>query len=407
MSGRPGPVVIALPQDMLSAPSLGRDAPRVEAPETAPSLADLDTLMGLLAKAERPMLILGGSRWDEASRAAMHRFAERLDLPVATSHRRTGLFDARHPNYAGELGLSPNPKLIDRIKSADLLMVVGGRLGDVPSQGYSLIDIPTPQMTMVQVFPDAEELGRVYHPALPIHASPKGFAAALETLAAPAQIPWKAERAQANSDYRAWSEVATPQPGGVNLGEVMVWLRDKLSPDAILCNGAGNYAAWINRYNRNSALTGHVAPTSGSMGYGFPAAVAMKRLYPQRPVVAMTGDGDFLMTGQEFATAVQYALPIVTIVCDNGIYGTIRMHQERDFPGRVSATDLVNPDFAAYARAFGGFGATVESTAEFEAAFRAAEASGLPAIVHVKIDPDAITPGATLNAIREQALAKA
>ena len=406
MSGRPGPVVVALPQDVLSLPSLSLDAPRVEPPETAPSPADMARLRDLLSSAKRPMLILGGSRWDEASRAAMHRFAERFDLPVATSHRRTGLFDARHPNYAGELGLSPNPKLIERIKTSDLLMVVGGRLGDVPSQGYSLIDIPTPQMSMVHVFPDAEELGRVYHPALPIHASPRGFAAASDALSPPAIIPWRSEREQAQADYRAWSEVPTAQPGAVNLGEVMVWLRNHLPADAILCNGAGNYAAWINRYNRNSAITGHIAPTSGSMGYGFPAAVAMKRLYPDRPVVAMAGDGDFLMTGQEFAVAVQYGLPVVVIVADNGIYGTIRMHQERDFPGRVSATDLVNPDFAAYARAFGGFGVTVETTAEFEAAFRAAQASGLPAIVHVKIDPDAIMPGTTLNAIRETALAK-
>ena len=406
MSGRPGPVVVALPQDVLSLPSLSIDAPRLEAPETAPAAADMTRLQGLLSSAKRPMLILGGSRWDEAARAAMQRFAERFDLPVATSHRRTGLFDARHPNYAGELGLSPNPKLTLRIKTADLLLLVGGRLGDVPSQGYSLIDIPTPQMTLVHVFPDAEELGRVYQPALPIHASPKAFAAALEALSPPAVIPWRGEREAAQADYRVWSETPTPQPGAVNLGEVMVWLRDNLPKDAILCNGAGNYAAWINRYNRNSALTGHVAPTSGSMGYGFPAALAMKRLYPERPVVALAGDGDFLMTGQEFAVAVQYGLPVVVIVCDNGIYGTIRAHQERDFPGRVSATDLVNPDFAAYARAFGGFGVTVETTADFEAAFRAAEASGQPAIVHLKIDPEAIMPATTLTKIREAALAK-
>ncbi len=406
MSGRPGPAVVALPQDVLSLPSLSIDAPKAAAPETAPLPADMMRLQGLLSSAKRPMLILGGSRWDEVARTSMHRFAERFDLPVATSHRRTGLFDARHPNYAGELGLSPNPKVIQRIKGSDLLLVVGGRLGDVPSQGYTLIDIPKPQMTMVHVFPDAEELGLVYHPALPIHASPKGFAAALETLSPPAVIPWRGEREQASADYRAWSEVPTQQPGGVNLGEVMAWLREHLPKDAILCNGAGNYAAWINRYNRNSALTSHIAPTSGSMGYGLPAAVAMKRLYPDRPVVAMAGDGDFLMTGQEFAVAVQYGLPVIVIVADNGIYGTIRMHQERDFPGRVSATDLVNPDFAAYARAFGGFGVTVEKTSEFEAAFRAAETSGLPAIVHVKIDPDAIMPGTTLHTIREQAMAK-
>jgi acetolactate synthase-1/2/3 large subunit len=405
MSGRPGPVVVALPQDMLSGPSLCLDAPRVEAPETAPGAGQVGELAAMLAAAKRPMLILGGSRWSEAARAQAMRFADRFDLPAATSHRRTGLFDPHHHCYAGELGLSPNPKLIGRIKGADLLIVVGGRLGDVPSQGYTLIDIPTPQMSMVHVFPDAEELGRVYQPRLAIHASPQPFAAALEALEKPAVIPWRAETQQARADYLEWSEVATPQPGAVNLGEVVVWLRENLAKDAIVCNGAGNYAAWINRYHRNRRLDAHIAPTSGSMGYGFPAAVAMKRLYPDRPVTALAGDGDFLMTGQEFATAVQYALPIVLIVADNGIYGTIRMHQERDFPGRVSATDLVNPDFAAYARAFGGFGVTVERTADFAGAFRAAEASGLPAIIHLKIDPDAIMPGTTLTKIRATALA--
>jgi acetolactate synthase-1/2/3 large subunit len=406
MSGRPGPVVIALPQDVLSLPSSSVDAPRIEAPETAPGASQMAQLADMLAVAARPMVILGGSRWSEAARTAMMRFAEWFDLPVATSHRRTGLFDPAHPCYAGELGLSPNPKLIARIKGADLLLVIGGRLGDVPSQGYTLIDIPTPQMALVHVFPDAEELGRVYQPRLAIHASPQPFAAALQALAPPADIPWRRETAQARADYLAWSGIPTPQPGAVNLGEIVVWLRENLAKDAVVCNGAGNYAAWINRYHRNPSLNAHVAPTSGSMGYGFPAAVAMKRLYPERPVVALAGDGDFLMTGQEFATAVQYALPIVLIVADNGIYGTIRMHQERDFPGRVSATDLVNPDFAAYARAFGGFGVTVETTADFAGAFRAAEASGLPAIVHLKIDPDAIMPGTTLTKIRETAMAK-
>ena len=406
MSGRPGPVVIALPQDMLSAPSLSIDAPRSEPPETAPSPADLSKLQGLLTGAKRPLMILGGSRWDETARAAVHRFAERFDLPVATSHRRAALFDPRHPCYAGELGLSPNPKLIERIKGSDLLMVLGGRLGDVPSQGYSLIDIPTPQMTLVHVFPDAEELGRVYQPHLAIHASPKGFAAALDGVTPSDPAPWHAQTSQAHEDYLTWSEVPTAQPGAVNLGEVIVWLRETLPDDAILCNGAGNYAAWINRYYRVRGLGSHIAPTSGTMGYGFPAAIAMKRLHPERPVVALAGDGDFLMTGQEFAVAVQYGLPVVVIVADNGIYGTIRMHQERDFPGRVSATDLVNPDFAAYARAFGGFGVTVEKTADFEAAFHDATASGLPSIVHLKIDPDAIMPGTTLSAIRTSALQK-
>jgi len=406
LSGRPGPVVVALPQDVLSLPSACRDARRVEAPEGPVSEGDRAALRSLLAKAERPVLILGGSRWDEASRAAAQRFAERFDLPVATSHRRTGLFDPRHPCYAGELGLSPNPKLLDRIRASDLVIALGGRLGDVPSQGYTLLDIPTPQMPMVHIYPDAHELGRVYQPLLAIQATPKGAAAALDQLAAPAPPPWAHERQQARADYLDWSETPTPQPGTVNLGEVVVWLRQNLPRTAILCNGAGNYAAWINRYFRNPALDGHIAPTSGSMGYGVPAAVAVQRLHPQRLVVALAGDGDFLMTGQEFATAVQYHLPVIVVIADNGIYGTIRMHQERDFPGRISATDLVNPDFAALAQAFGGFGARVERTEDFPGAFRAAQASGRPSILHVKIDPDAIMPGATLTGIRAAALTR-
>ena len=409
MSGRPGPVVVALPQDVLEQRSACVDALRVEPPETAPGDAELDELARLLHAAERPVMILGGSRWDVAARARLQRFSERHALPTVTSHRRTGLFDPLHPNYAGELGLAPNPKLLERIRGADLVLLVGGRLGDVPSQGYTLLDIPTPQMDLVHVFPDAEELGRVHQPRLPVHASPRGFAARLDRVDATAPPPSSARSAAAeaaHADYLAWSERPGPQPGGVNLGEVVVTLRERLAASGgVLCNGAGNYAAWINRHHRAAGLDAHVAPTSGSMGYALPAAIAVARLSPGRPVVAVTGDGDFLMTGQEFATAVQYGLPVVVVLADNGTYGTIRMHQERVFPGRVVGTDLVNPDFAAYARAFGGFGATVERTADFAAAFEAAQASGLPAIVHLKVDPEAITPGATLSAIRERALA--
>ena len=364
MSGRHGPVVVALPQDVLSLPSLAIDAPRVEPPETAPLPADMARLQGLITAAKRPMLILGGSRWDETSRAAMHHFAERFDLPVATSHRRTGLFDARHPNYAGELGLSPNPKLVERIKGSDLLMVIGGRLGDVPSQGYSLIDIPTPQMTMAHVFPDAEELGRVYHPALPIHASPKGFAAALETLSPPAVIPWHGERKQANADYQAWSQVPTQQPGAVNLGEVMVWLRDQPAERRHPLQRRGqlrrldqplqSQQRTHRPYRANFWLHGIRLPGSGSDEAALSGAPGYR---PSRRW-GFPDDG----SGVRHCRAVSDCV-IVTIVADNGIYGTIRMHQERDFPGRVSATDLVNPDFAAYARAFGGFGVTVETTA--------------------------------------------
>ena len=404
-SGRPGPVVVALPEDMLSEPVAVADAPAFEPVETWPGLSDMTKLQKLLWAAERPVLLLGGSRWSQSAHAAVARFAERFALPAATTFRRGHLFDALHPCYAGDLGIGPNPKLLARIKAADLVVLVGGRLGELPSQSYTLFDIPGPQTTLVHVHPGAEELGRVYKPHLAINAAPTAFAAALEGLQPPNDIRWRDETRVAHADYLAWTETATDQPGNVNLGAVMVWLRENLSADAIICNGAGNFAAWIHRFFRFRNFAQHIAPTSGSMGYGVPAAVAIKRLYPERQVVCIAGDGDFLMNGQEFATAVQYDLPFVTVIADNGLYGTIRMHQERDYPGRVSATTLRNPDFSAYARAFGGFGVTVDKTADFAAAFKAAEQSGKPALIHLKIDPDASTPTMTLSAIREKSLA--
>src|SRR5205807_2730364 len=275
---------------------------------------------------------------------------------------------------------------------ADLVMLIGGRLGEIPSQGYTLFDIPGPRTKLVHVHPGAEELGRVYRPYLAIHAAPTGFAEMAQMLEPPRAVPWREQTRLAHADFLDWTSVPTDQPGAVNLGAVMVWLRENLPRDTILCNGAGNYAAWIHRFYRFRGFATHIAPTSASMGYGVPSAVAMKRLYPERTVISVNGDGDFLMNGQEFATAVMYGLPIVVIICDNGIYGTIRMHQEREYPGRVSGTSLRNPDFATYARAFGGFGVTVEKTEDFPAAFEAAVKSGIPAIVHLKIDPEAITP---------------
>jgi acetolactate synthase I/II/III large subunit len=277
-------------------------------------------------------------------------------------------------------------------------------MGELQSQSYTLFDIPRPQMTFVHVHPGAEELGRVYSPHLPIQATPTAFAAALEHLDVPGAPQGQA--AVAHADYLAWTEKPTEQPGGVNFGAVMVWLRDNLPTDAIITNGAGNYAAWIHRFFRFRRLGQYIAPTSGSMGYGVPAAVAMKRLYPERPVICVAGDGDFLMNGQEFATAVQYGLPLIVVVADNGMYGTIRMHQEREYPGRVIATDLRNPDFAAYARAFGGFGTTVERTADFATAFKDAVASGKPAIIRLVIDPEASTPMMTLAKVRAKSLAE-
>jgi acetolactate synthase-1/2/3 large subunit len=401
--GRPGPVVIGLPEDMLNERVTAPGAPVFEPVDPAPGPEEIAKFQSLLQQAKRPIVIVGGSRWSPSAKETFQAFAERFALPVATSYRRLPLFDPLHPCYAGDLGIGPNPKLVARIKEADLVVVIGGLLGELPSQGYTLLEIPQPQATFVHVYPASEEIGRVYHPNLAIQAAPTAFVASIDGLPTPDHIPWRERTRQAHADYIQWTEIATEQPGGVNLGAVMTWLRDNLPEDTILCNGAGNYAAWIHRFYRFRKFATHIAPVSASMGYGMPAAVAMKRLYPDRTVICLNGDGDFLMNGQEFATAVQYNLPMVVIICDNGMYGTIRMHQEREYPGRICATTLKNPDFASYARAFGGFGRTVEKTEDFAQAFKEAEQSKKPAIIHVKIDPEAITPTTTLKAIREKA----
>ena len=404
-NGRPGPVVMALPEDMLVERIAVPDAPAFEPVETWPGATDMSRLQKLLWAAERPIMLLGGSRWSAAASAAVARFAERFALPVATTFRRAHLFDPYHPCYAGDLGIGPNPKLLARVKGADVILLVGGRLGEMPSQSYTLLDIPGPRQTLVHVFPGVEELGRVYAPQLAINAAPTAFAAALEGLQPPNEIKWRAETPTAHADFLAWTDKPTSVPGAVNLGEIVVALREKLPADAVISNGAGNFSVWVHRYHRYRRYGTQLAPISGSMGYGVPAAIGMKRLAPERTVVAFAGDGDFLMTGQEFATAVQYELPVIIVVVDNGMYGTIRMHQERHYPGRVVATALRNPDFAAYARAFGGYGATVEKTADFFAAFEAAQKSGKPAIIHLKVDPEALTPTMSLTATREKAQA--
>ncbi len=324
-------------------------------------------------------------------------------MPVAGSFRRASVFDGEHHNFAGEIGLSVNPKLKARIEAADLVMLVGGRMSEAAAQGYTLFEIPAPRQRFVHVHADAHEVGRNYHPTLGIIATVTEFCSALEGVQPPATIPWSAETRAARAEYLAWSDKAPPNPGRVQMGEIMFALRRR-APDAIFTNGAGNFSIWVGRFLRFRRIEQQLGPTSGSMGFGLPAAIGAARVFPKRTVVCFAGDGDFLMNGQEFATAVQYELPIVVVLIDNGMYGTIRMHQEREFPGREVATRLRNPDFAAYARAFGGHGETVEETAEFLPAFERALASGLPSIIHVKIDPEAITPTTTLTAIRTRAL---
>lgn len=403
MSGRPGPVVIALPEDMLVETADVKDAPRVEPVATAPSQAQIAALGARLAAAKSPILLLGGTRWDETAIADITRFAERYDLPVAVSFRRQMLFPADHPNFAGDLGIGPNPALLERFRKADLILAIGARLGEMPSQGYSLLDIPGDGERLIHVHPGAEELGRIYASSLPIHADPASFAASLSVLTPPNALVWSGEAAKANAAWKVWAS-EKKIPGALQMWQVMDFLNQRLPADSVMTNGAGNYATWLHRFYRFTRFATQAAPTSGSMGYGVPAAVAAKRIFPDRMVVSFAGDGCFLMNGQEFATAVQYDLPILVLVIDNGMYGTIRMHQEREYPGRVSATVLKNPDFAAYARAFGGHGERVEKTEDFAPAFERAIASGKPAILHCLIDPEAITPAMTLSQIRDTAI---
>ncbi|KAB2873872.1 MAG: thiamine pyrophosphate-binding protein [Bauldia sp.] len=398
-SGRPGPVVLALPEDMLREAGSAADAMPWVQVETYPGPTQMARLQKMLWSAKRPFVILGGPRWSEAAVAGMRRFAERFELPVACSFRRQMLFDHEHPNYAGELGLGVNPALAARLKAADLIVLVGGRMSEMPSAGYTHVGIPETGQAFVHVHPGAEELGRVYRPTLAVNAGPTAFVAALEGLQPPSAIAWTAETRAANGAYRAWSSPPT-NPGPVQLGEIVAWLRDRLPDDAIVTNGAGNYSAWLHRVFRYRRYATQLAPTSGTMGYGLPAAIAAKLKYPERIVVAFAGDGCFQMTSQEMATAVQYGAAVVVVVVNNGIHGTIRMHQERDYPGRHVATDLVDPDFAALARAYGGHGETVACTEDFAAAFNNALHSGKPAIIDLKFDPEAITPTRTMSEIR-------
>lgn len=401
-SGRPGPVVLSLPEDMLVKKADAPAARPYMPVESHPGPAQIEALGALLEKAERPMVVLGGTRWDAESVAAFRAFAEAWKLPVGCSFRRQMLFDHLSPSYAGDVGIGINPALAKEVKEADLLILVGGRFSEMPSSSYTLMDIPYPKQTLVHVHPDPQELGRVYRPDLAIAAAPKHFAAALSALKAPASPAWPPRTEAMHAAYRKWSTPPATGPGAVHMGPIMEWIEANVPEDAIFTNGAGNYATWVHRFHRFRRYATQAAPASGSMGYGLPAAVAAKALHPEREVICFAGDGCFLMHGQEFATAVRYRLPIITVVVNNGMYGTIRMHQEREYPGRVSGTGLTNPDFADLARAYGGHGETVRETSEFAGAFERARTSGKPAIIEILLDPEAITPAKTLTDIREK-----
>jgi acetolactate synthase-1/2/3 large subunit len=406
-SGRPGPVVLALPEDVLTQVADVPDARRYVRVQAAPSAAQVERLGELLAAARRPLLLVGGSAWDEGSRASLQRFAHRFGLPVACAWRFQDAYDNGDAHYVGEVGIGVNPKLGQRVREADLLIAVGVRLGEMTTNGYTLVESPTPVQTLVHVFPGPDELGRVFHAELPIAAGTREFAAALELLSvgpSDCAASWADWLRDARQDYAQW-RVPRAQPGSLSYPECVLHLDATLPADAILTNGAGNFATPVHRFHRHRRHKTQLAPTSGAMGYALPAAIAASLAHPDRVVVAFTGDGDFMMTGQELATAMQYdARPIVVLV-NNGMYGTIRMHQEREYPARVYGTALRNPDFVKLAQAYGCHGERVTETAAFPAAFERARASGTAALIELVIDPQAITAGQTIDEIRAKALA--
>jgi acetolactate synthase-1/2/3 large subunit len=402
VAGRPGPVILALPEDTLFSEAAVADVPKHHVVRPAPSPQEMQQLQRLLSSAQKPFVILGGGGWDRSTTQELQKWIEASGLPVGTSFRCQDLFDNRSPNYVGDVGIGINPKLAQRVKEADVLLVIGARLGEMTTSAYTLVDAPVPQQTLVHVHAGAEELGRVYRPALAINSGMAQFVDAVSQISF-SNAAWKESTATARKEFLEWTE-PRPMPGQVQYGEVIRWLSDRLPEDTIVAGGAGNFAGWLHRHFRYKGFRTQLGSTNGSMGYGYPAAVAAKLAEPKRTVLALCGDGDFLMTGQEIATAAQYGANFVAVVVNNGLYGTIRMHQEREYPGRVYGTELRNPDFAAYARAFGGHGETVERTADFAPAFERAVASGKPALIELKIDPDAITPATTLSAIREKAL---
>ncbi len=402
LEGRPGPVVLALPEDVLVEESDAADAAPARPARPAPDPAALDRLRELLAGSQRPLVIVGEGGWSAKTADDVLAFAEASEVPVAASFRCQDYVDNRSPVYAGHLTIGPDPKLAQRVLDADLVLAVGGRLGDIATRGYTLLEVPRPRQTLVHVHPDPDELGRVYEPELGVVSGLPEFAAAaraLEPVDASARRAWTEA---ARADYLA-NLRHTPAPDGVDLGEVMAHLRARLPADAIFTCGAGNFTVWAHRFYEFSQYGTQLAPRSGAMGYGVPAALAAKVVHPDRVVVCLAGDGDFMMASQELATAVQYELPVVVLVANNRMYGTIRMHQERLYPGRVSGTDLVNPDFAAYAASFGAHGELVERTEEFPAALERALAAGRPAVVELRVDPEQITPRATLTELREAA----
>jgi acetolactate synthase I/II/III large subunit len=398
-AGRPGPVVLSLPEDVLAGSARVADARPVRPVALGAVPADLARLRELLGGARRPLVVAGGPGWTEAAAADLRGVAEASRLPVAVSFRSQDVLDNRSPSYVGDLGISPNPALAERVRAADLVVAVGPRLGEITTSGYRLLEAPLPHQRLVHVHPGLAELGRLYQPELAINAAVAPFLASWRSVPPVRGDAWAAWTEAARSNYLAWVR-PWPAPGRVDLGQAMAAMRERLGDDAIVASGAGNYSAWVHRFFQFRRHGTQLAPKSGAMGFGLPAALAAKVVHPDRAVVAVAGDGDFLMCGQELATAVQHHLDVVVLVVNNGRYGTIRMHQERAYPGRVIATDLDNPDFPALAKAYGAAGEAVTDTEAFPDAFDRALAAGRPALLDLHVDPDAIAPGLSLPALR-------
>lgn len=400
-SGRPGPVVMALPENMLSALADVPDLPPRRAPVTAPAVAQVSAIWEAVKGAAKPLLVVGGPHWSKQAASDLADLAAASGLPVAVTFRRQDRIDNRHPHYAGDLGVGMNPRLGARLREADCVVIVGARLGDTATNGYELMDPATPGKTIVHVHADADELGHVWRPDVSVVCpAPAMIRALLESV--PQGLPdWSGWTASARADYLTFT---TPRetPGSVKLEQIMRWLSDHVADDAIATNGAGNYAAWMHRYFRPRAYPGQLAPTSGSMGYGFPAAIAASLEHPEKTVLCFAGDGCFQMTLNELSTARQHGAKPIVILANNGRYGTIRMHQERHYPARVSGTELFNPDYAALAQAYGGYGEVVKRTEDFPEAFARAQAAATVAVIELVLDPEALAPGQELAAARAQ-----
>ena len=400
-SGRPGPVVLSLPEDMLTDISRVADARPWQTVLTHPATDDISRTIELLSRAKNPLIIIGGSGWSEATRLGLQAFAENSAIAVVNSFRCQDYFDHDHPNYVGDLGLGVNPALAEHIRSTDCLLVIGARLGEMTTGGFQLIDIPTPGQRMIHVHSGAEELGHIYQPELAINASSSAFVDGLlnRQLSADNVEARKSSLLRARQMFDDWSQ-SIQVKGPLQLSDIIKTVENATGSDTIICNGAGNNTGWLHRFYRFHEYRTQLAPTSGTMGYGVPAAISAKLLYPQRTVVAFAGDGDFMMNGQELATAMQYKANIIVIVVNNGIYGTIRMHQEREYPQRVIGTDMVNPDFCMLAQAYGMQAERVTSTEQFEPAFERSLLADCPVLIEVQVDAEILSPTATIESLR-------